>query len=123
MTAPDRIIADCGFVPAENAVATFASWDKLTEYVRADLARTTPLAEALAVISAKLEEEHRLHIMALGRDPDKYSSQFSLALDKLKSALRAIGEGRADTKISADAEIGRGTASRITKGDVSPTSD
>ena len=46
MTAPDRIIADCGFVPTENAVATFASWDKLTEYVRADLVDPAAIREA-----------------------------------------------------------------------------
>lgn len=53
------------------------------------------LADAMKVIAARLEEKHRQHITSLGRDPDEYSSQFSLALDKLKTALRAIEGGEA----------------------------
>lgn len=89
MTAPDRIIADCGFVPAENAVATFASWDKLTEYVRADLARPTPLAEALAAAQAYIED----------LEAHEGAEGFSTSTAKLGAAyyaaLRAIGENKA----------------------------
>lgn len=53
------------------------------------------LAEALKVISARLDESHRQYTVSIGRDPDKYSSQFSQALTGLKIALRTIGEGDA----------------------------
>lgn len=43
--------------------------------------------------AVRREEKHRQHITSLGRDPNEYSSQFSLALDRLKTALRAIEEG------------------------------
>lgn len=86
MTEPDRI-----WISEKWEAYLRPTFDGDTSgYIRADLART-PLAEALAVVTAKLEEEHRIHITALGRDPDEYSSLFSLALDRLNSAIKASG--------------------------------
>lgn len=45
------------------------------------------LNEALEYTLSELDTAHRAHTMSIGRDPDKYSSRFSVAIDTIRKLI------------------------------------
>ena len=98
MTEPDRI-----WINDKWEAYLRPTFDGDTSgYVRADLARPTPLAEALAVPEIKALVE-ALRVIASAKDleaPSEYNRGWNTSRSRLRdvarAAIRAIGEGRAD---------------------------
>ena len=93
MTAPDRIALrwELGAAVTSGPLMDHPDY---TQYVRADLVRPAPLAEALAVpeVAALVEAAKR----AL-QFTENTESELGMTLesgDMLRAAIRAIGEGR-----------------------------
>ncbi len=52
------------------------------------------VCDMIIPVGAWLEQEHIRYIKALGRNPDDYTSEFSLAADALRNCLRKVRYGR-----------------------------
>ena len=108
MSGPDRIVADCGFVPRENDVALFKTWPDLTEYIRRDPAVLAALPDVQAIVADAVKAEREAIITHIGgrvdhvEDAAKWggSKQYLQSLkggvtelNHLAAAIRKRGEG------------------------------
>ena len=91
--APERIWIEDEFGEGDDDQWTYGTWDVrnyrgyVVEYVRADL--------VFAQVIAFLNDQHILYVAGNGRDPEQYSSRFSVAANTLETASRR-------DKVSAD---------------------
>ena len=99
MTAPDRIAIKLtnGYETNWWGVVTDPFDENGVEYVRADLARTTSLAEALAVpeeLAKQIIDRAIERLRALPNHAGRPAWDANVA-EEIRAVLRAIGEGKA----------------------------